>query len=448
MRVGNNARVSRTAVRLSLWAATFGVAITLASVFLPFVSFAYRNPSAHIALDAIEAIIALVAAYLVFGRFRERCLARDALLVYALLVFACTNLALSVLPRAAFVETAVLEWTSLAARIIGALAFLAASLTSRSFTRMGRYVPALLPLAAVATIPLVGIVVGAFDRLPFGVRPVLDASMAGTPLLEGHPVLLAAQLGLVLLFGISAVRFTLQAQRSGDPMVRWLGAGAVLASIARVNYFLFPSIYTSFIYTGDLLRLGFYLALLAGASAEVRAYWRRLETDRVEREQMIGELQKLSLTDPLTGLHNRRSFISVTQQELKLHARTGRSLHCVFIDLDDMKGINDRFGHEAGDAALRETADLLRSTFRESDLIARLGGDEFCVLIVEGDPDRAVERLRQAVRERHSTASAPYSLTLSVGLAGFDPSRHQAVEDLVADADRKMYEDKATSLRR
>ena len=435
------------ATRLSLKAAAFGLLVTLASVLLPFVGFAFRNPSAHIALDAVEAMIALVAAYLVFGRFRERLLARDALLVYALLVFASSNLVLSVIPRTAFVETAVLEWTSLATRVVGALAFLASSLTNRTFPRMARSLPVLLPLAALVTGPLVATLLGTLGDLPFGVRPVQDLAPSGVPRLESHPVLLMAQVALMLIFGIAAVRFTIQAERGADPMLRWLGAGAVLASLARINYFLFPSIYTSFIYTGDVLRLGFYLTLLAGASAEVRAYWQRLEADRLERERLISELQELSLTDPLTGLGNRRSFITVTGQELKLHARTKRPLHCVFIDLNDMKGINDRFGHEAGDAALRETADLLRSTFRDSDLIARLGGDEFCVLIADGDPERAVERLRAALRQREPEAGAPYPLTLSVGLATYDPERHRSVEDLVAAADRKMYEEKTSAMR-
>ena len=220
-----------------------------------------------------------------------------------------------------------------------------------------------------------------------------------------------------------------------------------LASLARVNYFMFPSIYSSFIYTGDVLRFGFYLTLLAGASAEVREYWRRLERDRIERERMIEELEELSLVDPLTGLHNRRSFFTVASQELKLHARSGRALCGLFIDVDDMKGINDRFGHAAGDDALRETADFLRMTFRDSDLVARLGGDEFCVLIAEGEADLAAERLKRSLRERHPTGDRPYSLSLSIGVARFDPARHGSVEDLVAEADQRMYEEKRDRVR-
>lgn len=433
---------------MTLTAAALGLLLTLSSAFLPFVHFAYRNPSAHIALDASEAVIALVAAYLVFGRFRERRLARDALLLYGLLLFAFTNVALSVAPRTAFVENAVLEWTSLITRIVAAVAFLSASITRRALSRVGRRMGGLLTLAAFMTIPVVASIISGLGELPLGVRPVLDPTAADLPRLEGHPLLLAGQLALAFVFALTSFRFTVEAERSADPMLRWFGAGAALASIARINYFLFPSIYSSFIYTGDVLRLGFYLALLAGATAEVRAYWQRLEVDRVERERMIGELEQLSLTDPLTGLNNRRAFVSATDQELRMHARTNQTLHCVFIDLVDMKGINDRYGHEAGDQALRETADLLRSTFRNSDLIARLGGDEFCVLVAEGDPERAIERLRTAQDERRPPEGSPYSLRFSIGLARFEPSQHRSVEDLVAAADRKMYEDKSAGAKR
>ena len=441
----NNAQMRRTAGRLTLIAAGFGLALTLSSAFLPFVRFAYRNPSAHVALDAIAAVIALGAAYLLFGRFRERKLVRDALLVYALLVFAFTNIVLAVIPRTAFVEAATLEWTTLIARLVATSALLAAALTTRAVTGVQRSLGRILAFAALATIPLIAASVGALGDIPLGVQPILDPNSTAVPRLEGHPLLLAGQLVLAVLLAVASARFTAQAERGGDAMLRWLGAGTALASLARINYFLFPSIYTSFIYTGDILRLGFYLALLAGASAEVRAYWRRLEADSVERERLISELEELSLVDSLTGLANRRAFFSVGAQQLKVHERTERSVYCVFIDLDDMKGINDRFGHQAGDDALRETATLLRSSFRESEFIARLAGDEFCVLLVEGDPDGPIERLRDALRDREPTAAAPYVLSLSIGVARYDPSQHRAVEDLLAAADRKMYEAKLSS---
>jgi diguanylate cyclase (GGDEF)-like protein len=245
-----------------------------------------------------------------------------------------------------------------------------------------------------------------------------------------------------LIFAIASIRFTAQADRTGEALLRWLGAGMALAAFSRFNYFLFPSIYSSFIYTGDLIRLGFYLCLLVGASAEVRQYWQRLEEEKLERDRLIGELRELSLVDPLTGLSNRRGFFAVANQELVLHARTGAPIYGVYMDVNRMKSINDDFGHKAGDEALRVVAAMLRSSFRGSDLIARIGGDEFCALTVEGGPQPAIERLRAALAARRSGDSAPYRLGLSIGIAKFDPAHHSSVEDLLAEADRSMYEEK------
>ena len=89
----------------------------------------------------------------------------------------------------------------------------------------------------------------------------------------------------------------------------------------------------------------------------------------------------LSLMDELTGLHNRRGFVSLAEQRLKLTSRQGVRSTLIFIDVDNLKYINDNFGHREGDGALQQIAGLLRECFRESDIIGRLGGDEFCVLL-------------------------------------------------------------------
>jgi diguanylate cyclase (GGDEF)-like protein len=437
--------MSMPARRLTLAAAGFGGAITLGTVFLPFVHFAYRNRTAHVALDAIEAVIGLVAAYLIFGRFRERLLARDGLLVYGLVVLATTNIALSLVPHTVFgARSALLGWISLIAREIGALALMLAALMGRRALPRRKDLSALFPLAGVGTVVLAaGVMIGLNVDLPFGVRTI-DASTSAQPQLQGHPALLAAQLSLVVIFAIASVGFTREAERTDDPLLRWLGAGTALASIARVNFFLFPSIYSSFIYTGDLLRFGFYAALLAGASAEVRRYWQQLERDRDEREHLIAELQSLSLTDPLTGLSNRRAFFSVANQQLKLYHRTGTAFRLLFVDVNDMKTINDAFGHTAGDDALRTVAETLRTSFRRSDIVARIGGDEFCVLMAEGDPAPAIERLHVLLGGRQENGEDAYPLSVSVGVATFDPTRHSSVDDLVADADDRMYVEKGS----
>jgi len=95
------------------------------------------------------------------------------------------------------------------------------------------------------------------------------------------------------------------------------------------------------------------------------------------------KLNNLSQTDELTGLYNRRGFISLTRSSLELAQRMGKSGLLFFIDMDGLKVINDSYGHEEGDIAIKEIANILRSAFRKSDIVARLGGDEFTVFTTD-----------------------------------------------------------------
>lgn len=105
--------------------------------------------------------------------------------------------------------------------------------------------------------------------------------------------------------------------------------------------------------------------------------------DVTETVQMREELKRLSLNDVLTGLYNRRGFITLAEQQLKIAKDMAKNPILLFIDLDNMKLINDTLGHPEGDRALVEVSDVLRKTFRESDIIGRIGGDEFAVLAIE-----------------------------------------------------------------
>lgn len=166
----------------------------------------------------------------------------------------------------------------------------------------------------------------------------------------------------------------------------------------------------------------------------------------VERHRLFRALRDLSLIDDLTQLYNRRGFQDLGQQYLKLARRTGRGVTVVYVDLDRFKTINDSLGHQVGDRALVKMADILRASFRRSDIIARLGGDEFGVLALEASDETSeglVERLRERVREFNATSPEPYQLSISVGVARHDdrvgPVR---LDDLVSEADSAMYREK------
>ena len=165
----------------------------------------------------------------------------------------------------------------------------------------------------------------------------------------------------------------------------------------------------------------------------------------IERHRMQTTLQGLSLVDELTRLYNRRGFLNLAAQHLKLAQRTKRGLSLAFIDLDGLKHINDTFGHHEGDRALVETAEILKRTFRSSDIMARIGGDEFAILAIEAQEDsggRLASRLQDKVREHNAQQQRSHELSLSMGIAHLDPQSPSSVEGLMTRADQALYEHK------
>jgi diguanylate cyclase (GGDEF)-like protein len=155
------------------------------------------------------------------------------------------------------------------------------------------------------------------------------------------------------------------------------------------------------------------------------------------------EIASLSLAigDELTGLSNRRGFEMLGERLLAAARGFGLPFTVVYADLDNMKPINDRYGHEAGDRALVETAALLESSLRGSDLIARLGGDEFCALLVGAEAEAATVaagRVDQALERRNAATDEPFALALSLGLAESPAGDETPLWDVVAAADAAM----------
>jgi diguanylate cyclase (GGDEF)-like protein/PAS domain S-box-containing protein len=172
-------------------------------------------------------------------------------------------------------------------------------------------------------------------------------------------------------------------------------------------------------------------------------------TERRRREAELRTqaelLRGMSLRDELTGLYNRRGFQELTEQQLRAATRSKRPASLFFVDLNGMKSINDTHGHEIGDRALVDTAKILTDVFRNSDVVARLGGDEFAVLALECGPRDTgviIERLSQHVERLNKSGKAPFRLSLAVGSAAFDPARPMDLNELIEEADRRMYADK------
>jgi diguanylate cyclase (GGDEF)-like protein len=163
----------------------------------------------------------------------------------------------------------------------------------------------------------------------------------------------------------------------------------------------------------------------------------------IARQQAHLHLRILSLMDELTGLHNRRGFVNLAEQHLKLTSRQGVRSALIFIDVDNLKYVNDNFGHREGDYALQQVAGLLRECFRESDIIGRLGGDEFCVLLSHtGEMGDVLvrKRLFDLIDKNNENSSRCYALSVSLGIV--DVTGPHELEQQISRADALMYEHK------
>jgi diguanylate cyclase (GGDEF)-like protein/PAS domain S-box-containing protein len=168
--------------------------------------------------------------------------------------------------------------------------------------------------------------------------------------------------------------------------------------------------------------------------------------DITRRKKTEMKLRDSAITDELTGLFNRRGFFAFAEKQCKLASRNNKRMFLLYLDLDGMKNINDELGHKEGDMALMDTADILRETFRDSDIIARLGGDEFAVLLTDIQKTEVgeiiIEHLEDNLSAFNRQKRREYEILLSMGLSRFEPEAPCSITDLLKKADILMYEDK------
>lgn len=186
------------------------------------------------------------------------------------------------------------------------------------------------------------------------------------------------------------------------------------------------------------------LSLMANIGTQLGRVVER-ERARKASEERAEAIRSQSIRDELTGLYNRRGFMELAQQRLHIAKRERRAALLFFVDLNGMKQINDERGHEEGDRALVDTANVLREAFRASDVIARLGGDEFVALLLDANASQIqsfAARIQSSLTTLNTQGLRGYRLSASVGASEYDSSQGEGVEALLVQADVLMYEQK------
>jgi signal transduction histidine kinase len=285
--------------RWTLRAALFGAAATILIIVAP-MRLAYESPSLHVAFETAAASIALLAAYLVLGHFRHTKEVDALLLACGLAIVGGVNLFLGVLPAALDQELGTPStWMSAVGRLLATAVLVAAAWAPPVRVRGANVQRLALLTTANVLVVLWLVLLFTGDRLPVALDPALGPELSSAARFIGHPLVHGVQLAGALLFVTAAFGF-LRKPAQGE-LSRWVAPACIFAGFANVHYFLFPSLYSRWFYTGDVFRLCFYLLLVIGVAREIwhsQAQGRRLavleERRRIARDLHDGLAQELS----------------------------------------------------------------------------------------------------------------------------------------------------------
>ena len=334
-------------------------ALTVLVSALPFVHNAYQNHSAHAAIETGAALVAWMASYLVFLRYRRSGLLSDLLLTSALALLAATNLLFLAIP-AAFASGPAEEaamWAAVVGGALGAVTLAGAAFAAPRPVKRPAAAAALAGIGLIVTLVIVSVIVVVFeDRLALGINPASTPDGSTWPQPTGNLPLLALLACAGLAYALSAVGFSRRAASTGDQLIFWVSIACVLGAFARVNYVLFPSIYTDWVYMGDILRTAMYVCLAIGAVREVNDYHRSLA-----KVAVLEERRRLA-RDFHDGLAQELAYVVAHGRNL---ARTtsdpaaGRLVAAAERALDEARGAIGALKRQADeplDAALADTA--------------------------------------------------------------------------------------------
>lgn len=285
-------------------------AATAAVALVPEVAFAYRGQSAQVAIETAATMVSLLAAFILFGRLQESSPRSELLLFVGLVLLFAANLARS-LAGSYTGDNGAVVWVPLSANVIaGVVLAMAAVAPDRGAGRWPRELAG--GILAGAGLAMFGAYVVS-DQLAIGIDPAVSPRDSDAILVTGSAGLLAVQAASMALFTIAAVGFARRAERTGDELLAWIAIGMALAAMSRLNYFLFPSIYSEWVFSGDVLRFSTYLVILVGALRQIAAYQRAAATAAVveERSRIAADLHD--------GLAQDLAFLAMQSERLSAH---------------------------------------------------------------------------------------------------------------------------------
>jgi signal transduction histidine kinase len=296
---------------MTVLAALVAGGLTDLVIMVPSLQFAYRSVAVHAMLEVTASLIAFVTTVLVWGRLKARQGLDDLLLFLALGLLSVTSLLFGVIPAAIWRDPHPFStWTTIAAGACAAVLLAVAALVRPRRLRDYEHAGRLAVVGMGIGLAVIGTTVGFFiDELPIGIDPARSPLNVAGPI-SGNLVIALVQLAIAVLLIAAAIGFTRRAEFTGDEFLLWLGAGAIFAAFARVTYFIFPSLYSEWVYTGDVLRLCWHILLLIGAVREIGIYQRSYVDARVleERRRIARDLHD--------GLAQELAFISNKTREL------------------------------------------------------------------------------------------------------------------------------------